>query len=108
MLCLGDGPKKTFVQLMSEKVFPVFSSRSFCFFVCFVFLLFRGHMEIPRIGVELELLLLAYTTAIAMPDPSYDCDAQHSSWLSWECYGVLWNFMVFCLMCLSFLLLLSF
>ena len=37
-------------------------------------------MEIPRLGVELELQLPAYTTATAMPDPSRICDLQHSSW----------------------------
>ena len=30
-----------------------------------------GHMEVPEIGVESELQLLAYTTAIATPDPSH-------------------------------------
>ena len=29
------------------------------------------HMEVPRLGVELELQLLAYTTATATPDPSH-------------------------------------
>ena len=37
------------------------------------FLFFLGphlrDMEVPRLGVELELHLLAYTTATAMPDP---------------------------------------
>ena len=27
------------------------------------------HMEIPRLGVESELQMLAYTTATATPDP---------------------------------------
>ena len=27
------------------------------------------HMEVPRLGVELELHLLAYTKDTAMPDP---------------------------------------
>ena len=35
----------------------------------FFFLLFRA-MEVPRLGIELELQLLAYTTATARPDPS--------------------------------------
>ena len=30
------------------------------------------HMEVPRLGVESELWLLAYTTATATPDPSAD------------------------------------
>ena len=32
------------------------------------------HMEIPRLVVELELLLPAYTTATATPDLSCVCD----------------------------------
>ena len=32
------------------------------------------HMEVPRLGVELELQLPAYATAIAMQDPSHICD----------------------------------
>ena len=37
-------------------------------------------MEVPRLGVELELQLLAYTTDMAMWDPSCICDLHHSSW----------------------------
>ena len=43
----------------------------------FLFLFFvfvgtpRQHMEVPRLGVKSELQLLAYTTATAMPDPTY-------------------------------------
>ena len=40
----------------------------------FFFFVFVGphlrHMEVPRLGVELELQLLAYATATAMPDLS--------------------------------------
>ena len=36
-------------------------------------------MEIPRLGVESELQLLAYTTATTMPDPSHICSLHHSS-----------------------------
>ena len=35
-------------------------------------------MEVPRLGVELELQLLSYTTNTAMPDPSCVCDLHHS------------------------------
>ena len=38
------------------------------------------HMEIPRLGVESELQLLAYTTAPETLDMSYMCDLHHSSW----------------------------
>ena len=37
------------------------------------------HMEVPRLGVEWELHLLAYTTATAMPHPWRVCDLHHSS-----------------------------
>ena len=37
-------------------------------------------MEVPRLGVESELQLLAYTTAIAKWDLSRICDLHHSSW----------------------------
>ena len=38
------------------------------------------HMEIPRLGVEGELQLPAYATAIATQDPSLVGDLHHSSW----------------------------
>ena len=49
--------------------------------VSFFFCLFGvepQHMEVPRLEVELELQLLAYTTATAMQDPSCICDLCHS------------------------------
>ena len=36
-------------------------------------------MEVPRLWVQLELQLLAYTIAIATWDPSHVYDLQHSS-----------------------------
>ena len=44
---------------------------------------YMRHMEVPRLGVESELQLLAYTTATAMLDPSFICDLDHSSWYHW-------------------------
>ena len=35
-------------------------------------------MEVPRLGVKLELQLPAYTTAIATQDLSHTCDLHHS------------------------------
>ena len=32
------------------------------------------HIEVPRLGVKLELQLPAYTTATAMPDPRHICE----------------------------------
>ena len=45
--------------------------------VCFCFLgwgLHPQHMVFPRLEVELELQLPAYTTSISMTDPSRICD----------------------------------
>jgi len=37
-------------------------------------------MEVPRLEVESELQLLAYTTATTTQDQSHICDLHHSSW----------------------------
>ena len=50
----------------------------------FVFLgLHLQHMEVPRLGVESELQLLAYATATAMQDLSRVCNLYHSSRQHW-------------------------
>ena len=36
-------------------------------------------MEVPKLKFELELQLLAYTTAAATKDPSHVCNPHHSS-----------------------------
>ena len=36
-------------------------------------------MEVPRLGVESELQLLAYTAVTVMPDLNQVCDLHHSS-----------------------------
>ena len=41
------------------------------------------HLEVPRLGVESELQLPAYTTATAMWDPSRNCDLHQSSRQRW-------------------------
>uniref|UniRef100_A0A8D1CJ57 Uncharacterized protein n=1 Tax=Sus scrofa TaxID=9823 RepID=A0A8D1CJ57_PIG len=50
---------------------------------CSLFSIFLGphprHMEVARLGVKLELQLLAYTTATTMKDPSLICDLHCSS-----------------------------
>ena len=48
-------------------------------FVCFAFWGCMQHMQVPRLGVELELELLAYATA-TLPDLSHVCDLHKSSW----------------------------
>ena len=37
-------------------------------------------MEVPRLGVQSDLQLLAYSTATATWDLSTVCDLHHSSW----------------------------
>ena len=55
----------------------------FFIFILFVYC-FLGphlqHMEVPRLGSALELLLPVYTTATGMQDPSCVCSLHHSSW----------------------------
>ena len=59
---------------------------SFPCFILFYFLSFvhlgphQWHVEVPRLGVESELLLLAYVRATATPDLSRVCGLHHSSW----------------------------
>ena len=55
-------------------------------FFCLFFLPFLGlsrHMEVPRLGVELELQPPAYARATATRDPSRVCNLHHSSWQRW-------------------------
>ena len=56
-------------------------------FFFFFFLFFFGppprHIEVPRLGVESELHLPAYTTATATPDPSCICKLHCSSQQCW-------------------------
>ena len=37
------------------------------------------HMEVPRLGVKLELQLPAYTATTVAPDPSSICDLHHTA-----------------------------
>ena len=61
-----------------------------CVCVCIYFLFFHflffcilgphsGDMEVPRLGVELELQPLACATATVTRDPSCNCNPHHSS-----------------------------
>ena len=52
-----------------------------CVFYFFAFFLglHPPHMEVTRLVGQTKLQLPAYTTATAMPDPSYVCDLHHSS-----------------------------
>ena len=65
----------------SDKYLMSFNCTFYSDFFCFSFLgMHPRHMEVPRLGVESELQLPAYTTATATQDPSHACDLHHSSW----------------------------
>ena len=53
----------------------------------FFFFVFLGpypwHMEVPKLGLESELQLLAYAKATAMLDPRCVCDPYHRSQQCW-------------------------
>ena len=57
---------------------------SISFFLSFLFFGFLGphlrHIEVSKLGGELEIQLLAYATATATQDPSHVYDLYHSSW----------------------------
>ena len=50
---------------------------------CLLFMVIPVHMEVPRLGVESELHLLAYATATAMQDLNCVCSLHHSSGQHW-------------------------
>ena len=55
-----------------------------CRRVLFVFLgKHLWHMEVPRLGIKLELQLPVYTTATATRDPCHVCDLHYSSQQYW-------------------------
>ena len=59
----------------------------FIFFLSFFFLgLYVHHMEVPRLGIEFELQLLAYTTAMAAPDTRCIYNFCCSLWQCWQCW----------------------
>ena len=71
--------------LRIKTVTSVFSRIPFCYFHLFALFFFSflwphpRHMEVSRLGVEVELQLPAYVKATATPDPSHICDLHHSS-----------------------------
>ena len=69
----------------SQRIDPWHLEDELLFVFIIIIIFFLGlhlqHMEVPGLGVESELQLLAYTTALATPDLICICD--HSSWLRW-------------------------
>ena len=74
-----------FAEYMWELLTILETCRTSYVFVCLFVLvgLHPRHMESPRLGVESELLLLAYTRATATPDPNCVCDLHHRSQQHW-------------------------
>ena len=65
---------------MYENIFDKRRTKIRDFYYIFIFSLLGPHlqhMEVPRLGVESELQLLAYTTAIIMQGLSYIFDLFH-------------------------------
>ena len=62
-------------------------NNNFPWLLFYLFAFFLGlnpwHMEVPRLGAELELQLSAYTTATATREPRHIFDLHHGSWQHW-------------------------
>ena len=63
--------------------FSLLARRNIRFFFSFLGGSTLQHMEVPRLGVELELQLPAYTTATVMSGPSHIFDLCHSFQQCW-------------------------
>ena len=70
------------IVLLVVNSVAVYLSYSFStrIFLCVILGPHPWHMEVPRLRVESELQLPAYTTATAMQDASRVCNLHHSSW----------------------------
>lgn len=90
--CLDKSPMHNSIYLKYMFIFPWFHLLfedfyfNLFYFILFYFILFfvflglhLQHMEVHRLGVKLELELLAYTIATATRDPSCICDLYQSS-----------------------------
>ena len=84
-LCLGwryEGISFPFLLLLPPP--PSLFASSFIVSLLLLLFCFLGlyprHMEVPRLGVKLELSPPAYTTATATQHLSHVCSLHHSSW----------------------------
>ena len=82
LLFARNHSRKAFMSI--AVVTKVWAPKSIFFFFFFCFLgLHQRHMEVPMLGAESELQLLACITATATPDPIHICDLQPSSQQHW-------------------------
>ena len=80
----GNSPRNFLLLLFG---WLVCFSFSFLLFFCFCFFVlgpYLQYVEIPRLGVQSDLQLPAYTTATATRDLSCICHLHHSSWQCWN------------------------
>ena len=54
--------------------------KKFIYLLIYYLFLLGPHMEVPRLGIQSEMQLLAYTIAAATWGPSHICDLHCSSW----------------------------
>ena len=74
-----NSSKANLVYMIMEILINTMKKELILFFFFCLFKAAPRHMEVPRLGVESELYLLAYTTATATQDPSHVCNLHHHS-----------------------------
>ena len=75
----GYMPKSGITRSYASSIFSGLGALFFFFFFFFFLGSNPRHMEVPRLGVQLERQLPAYATATATRDPSHICDLHYSS-----------------------------
>ena len=80
-LLLNDIIKAFYIIFFEPLIFCELKENKYTtsIFFFFLFMAEPGAYEVPRLGIESELQLPAYTTATATQDPSHICDLYHSS-----------------------------
>ena len=71
------------LKQISQKVYTLVKKLKMSLFLFFFLGLHLRHMDVPRLGVESELQLPAYTTATATLDPSHIFDLCRSLRQHW-------------------------
>ena len=89
--CIGHHRGRPLLRLAEQMLPKEDTPKIFYFFIFCLLGSHPGHMDVPGLGVKLELQLPAYTTATTMLDLSRVCDLHHSLWqcsiltpLSWD------------------------
>ena len=63
---------------MHNLISLILEALTFLFLSFYLFIYLLLYTEVPRLGVELELQLMAYTTATAIQGQSRICNLYHS------------------------------